>query len=378
MAQTFNRQAIATVGMAHYLHDESSPVIRLDLGSHHPGAHGGLELEISLRDDVVTACQVRIGLMHRSAEKLFEARDYRQIMMLANRHDWLSAVSSEIGVALAVEQATGIVPSERATWMRMLLAEAGRIGAGALLLASLGISGCRELRERWASWQEDATGGRVHPMITRIGGLERPIPDSCLDELLAIARTVDEGATQWNAELSARSDLSGLAVVSLETAQDFTCSGAVGQASGLDWDMRRDDPYLLYDQLDIDWSAPVRTTGDAAARYNSLITGMQLSARIIEAGVGHLAHVGDQPVSVPLPKTLRAPDTTVHIRTQNPLGIASWLLVSDGDVMPVRLKARTPSFAHLQAMEMALVGTPLELLGPAVASFFFVTGDADR
>jgi len=164
----------------------------------------------------------------------------------------------------------------------------------------------------------------------------------------------------------------------LQLAQDYACSGAVGQASGVDWDLRRDDPYLLYNALDIDYSLPVSTDGDAAARYRSLITGMQVSAQIIRAVIEQLAAVHDQPVNVPLPKTLRAPETTVHVGTQNPLGIAGWLLVSDGDVMPLRLKARTPSFAHLQAMQFALVGTPVDLLGPAVASFFFVVGDADR
>jgi NADH-quinone oxidoreductase subunit D len=371
-------QVTATVGLARYLHDDAESTIHLDLGTNHPGAHGGLELELRVDAGIVESCRVKPGLLHRSTEKLFEARDYRQIMMLANRHDWLSAVSSEIGVALAVEQATGIVPSQRATWMRMLLAEAGRIGASSLFLAALGVPGCAELRARWATWQEDATGGRVHPMITRIGGLEHPLPEASIRELLDIVEIVEKAATTWIAELGDRAQLIGLAPVSWQLAQDYACSGAVGQASGVDWDLRRDDPYLLYNALDIDYSLPVSTDGDAAARYRSLITGMQVSAQIIRAVIEQLAAVHDQPVNVPLPKTLRAPETTVHVGTQNPLGIAGWLLVSDGDVMPLRLKARTPSFAHLQAMQFALVGTPVDLLGPAVASFFFVVGDADR
>lgn len=370
-------QVIATIGMARYLHDDDH-IIELDLGSYHPGAHGGLELQLQVADGVVESCRVRPGLMHRSAEKLFEARDYRQIMMLANRHDWVSAVSSELGVALAVEQATGIVPPERATWSRMALAEAGRIGASALFLAALGVPGCLELRERWATWQEAATGGRVHPMINRIGGLESPIPPAQFLELSAIARQVLEETETWRDAVDAAPELTGLAVLEESTARDFACSGPVGQASEVDWDLRRDDPYLFYDQVDVDWSLPVHSAGDAAARYRSLIDGMTLSARIIEACLEPLSELEDQPISVPLPKTLRAPETTVHVWTQNPLGIAGWLLVSDGDVMPLRLKARTPSFAHLQAMESALVGVPVSALSPAVASFFFVTGDADR
>jgi len=378
VADSAAQDLLATVGLARYLHDDSDGTIHLELGTHHPGAHGGLEMHLRVVDGVVDTCRVQLGLLHRSTEKLFEARDYRQIMMLANRHDWLSAVSSEIGVALAVEQATGIVPPQRATWMRMLLAEAGRIGASALFLAALGVPGCAELRARWASWQEDATGGRVHPMINRIGGLEHALPDSAVTELLRIAETVDASLDSWDAAITERSELDGLAPVSPAVARDYACSGAVGQASGLDWDLRRDDPYLSYDALEIDYSTPVFEAGDAAARYRSLIAGMQVSTAIIRATAERLCEVGDQPVNVPLPKTLRAPETAVHISTQNPLGIAGWLLVSDGDVMPLRLKARTPSFAHLQAMQFALAGTPVELLGAAVASFFFVVGDADR
>lgn len=369
-------QLVATIGMAAYLHDESQ--LRLHLGDYHPGAHGGLELELTIADGAVLAATPRIGLMHRSAEKLFEARDYRQIMMLANRHDWVSAVSSELGVALAVEQATGITPPERATWSRMLLVEAGRIGASALFLAAINAPGALDLRQRWSSWQELATGGRVHPMINRIGGLEHAISDVGLTGAEDLAQSALSHIDSWLAYLDSRTDLYGLAVLDIAAARDFACSGPIGQGSGLDWDLRRDDPYLHYDQISTDWSVPVDQAGDAAARYRALVKGMLVSASIIERCVRELQDMQHEPISVPLPKTLRAPESTVHVWTQNPLGIAGWLLVSGGDNMPVRLKARTPSFAHLQAMPLALPGTPTDLLGTAVASFFFVSGDADR
>ena len=369
---------IAAVGMARYLPVSSVRHLDLDLGDYHPSAHGGLQLDLEVDGDVVVECTARIGLMHRSTEKLFEARDYRQIMMLANRHDWLSAVSSEIGVALAVEQATGIVPPDRATWSRMLLAEAGRIGAISLFVAARNAPKALDLRERWARWQENATGGRVHPMINRIGGLEHAIPQEALNEIVDICEAVELHHRQWVDHVGAAVDLAGLAVLDPQDARDFACSGAVGQASGIDWDIRRDDPYLNYGLLDEEWSAPVRSDGDAVARYMSLIDQLPLSARIIRRCVSELRGLEGEPFSVPLPKTLRTPEGLVHVRTQNPLGIAGWLLVSDGAPMPVRLKARTPSFAHLQAMQRALVGTPLGLLSAAVGSFFFVTGDADR
>ena len=364
--------------MARYLTHEGVDHINVDLGDFHPSAHGGLQLDLDIADRTVTACKVRIGLMHRSTEKLFEARDYRQIMMLANRHDWLSAVSSEIGVAMAVEQATGIVPPDRAVWSRMLLAEAGRIGAIALFVAAAGVQDALTVRETWADWQEQATGGRVHPMINRIGGLEHPIPESALRRILEICDTVDGVYRQWVGHIENRSELRGLAVLDRDDARHFACSGAVGQGSGLDWDLRRDDSYLHYNLIDVPWSAPVRQDGDALSRHLSLIDQLPLSTRIIRRCAEDLSMMQEEAFSVPLPKTLRTPEGVVHVRTQNPLGIAGWLLVSDGAAMPVRLKARTPSFAHLQAMQRALVGTPVDQLSAAVGSFFFVTGDADR
>ena len=371
-------RVIAAIGMARYLADPTSERIAVDLGDFHPGSHGGLELDLRLEHGVVSECRARIGLMHRSAEKLFEARDYRQIMMLANRHDWLSAVSSEIGVALAVEEATGITAPDRVTWSRMVMAEAGRIGAVSLLVAAAGAQEALDMREAWATWQESATGGRVHPMINRIGGLEHPIPASALEAIVEICDRAEHEASTWRSHFEGRSDLCDLAVLPTAIARDFACSGAVGQASGVDWDLRRDDPYLAYADVEVDWSAPVRTEGDGRARYLSLIEQVPLSCLIIRHSVARLRELGEAPFSVPLPKTLRVPQGIVHVRTQNPLGVAGWLLVSDGDASPVRLKARTPSFAHLQAMQHALVGTAIDALSAAAGSFFFVTGDADR
>jgi NADH-quinone oxidoreductase subunit D len=215
-------------------------------------------------------------------------------------------------------------------------------------------------------------------MINRIGGLEHAIAETGLTGVEELAHSTLAHIDSWLTYLESRTDLHGLAVLSAGAARDFACSGPVGQGSGLDWDLRRDDPYLHYDQISTDWSAPVDQAGDAAARYRALVKGMLISAAIIDRSVQELRDLQDEPVAVQLPKTLRAPESTVHVWTQNPLGVAGWLLVSGGENMPVRLKARTPSFAHLQAMPLALPGTPTDLLGTAVASFFFVSGDADR
>ncbi len=366
--------------MARYLGSPDEDRIALDLGDYHPGNHGGLEIDLDIdASGTITGAEVRPGLMHRSAEKLFEARDFRQIMMLANRHDWLSGVSSELGVALAVEKATGIVPPAREGHLvAHASCEAGRIGVEcALLLGARGAPGALALREAWVDWQERATGGRVHPMINRIGGLEHALPESSLIQISELVSLAQQHAVSWREFIDECKGLHGLARLDHHTARTFACSGAVGQASGVDWDIRRDDPYLAYNEIDVDWSTPVLTHGDAHARYQSLVESVRLSATVIGDCVTRLRDLADDPFSVSLPKTLRSPESVVRVDPESSGNrrVASgqrWGCLSGS------LEGAHPSFAHLQAMQFALEGVPVASLSAAVASFFFVTGDADR
>lgn len=343
--------------------------LAIDLGPHHPSAHGGFQLALTVDGDTIVSATPRVGFLHRSAEKLFEARDYRQILMLANRHDWLSAFSSELTIALAVEEATGITPPERATWIRMVLAEANRIAAHLLMLAYLE-PGLMEIREMWAQWQEHATGGRVHPMITRIGGLVDDIDAHLLDDAVRIAALSREAVK--GIVIPARWE--HLAVVDPETAQVMGASGPVGWASGITVDLRRDDPYLRYSDLDIS----VHTgNGSTADRYRMLIAQIDSSQHLIAHSVRTCSELPG-PVNVPLPKTLRVPEGITYVATENPFGHHGVMVVSGGDRMPWRMKLRTPSFAHVQLLSAALPGAALPDLADSVASFFLISGDIDR
>ena len=151
----------------------------LVLGPAHPSSHGVLQLHLVLDDDVVVSAEPEVGFLHRGAEKLFEVRDYRQLTMLANRHDWLSAFSNELAIVLAVERMLGMQLPERAVWLRTLLAEVNRLLNHLLFLgASLGpptLQGFRE-REALQAVMEEATGGRMHYMFNRVGGLVVDVP----------------------------------------------------------------------------------------------------------------------------------------------------------------------------------------------------------
>ena len=372
-----SRKVLVALGAARHLDAD----LVLDLGDLHPAQHGALQLALELEDDVITAADARVGLLHRSAEKLFEARDYRQILMLANRHDWLSAFSSELGVALTIEAAMGIVPPERATWSRTLLSEVNRITASLLLVGAAVPDAAPSLavREELQELQERATGGRVHPMITRIGGLAHPLDTPWLDDLgRVLARLTDQLPVVSQTVTTTMRSYNGLAVLTTEDALSIGVSGPVARASGVDLDLRRDQPLLTYLQLEEVLKVPVASAGDIPSRYEILLAQLPVSIALIAAASDRLREFGEGPVNVPLPKVVRVPEGTSYAEFEGPLGRSGYLLSSIGEKTPWRLKLRTPSFTNVQALARALPSTPLHALGPAVTSFFFVVGDIDR
>lgn len=360
------RSVIAGIGLA-------PGEIRVDLGEFHPSAQGGFQLHLTLDGEVIASVEPRIGFMHRGAEKLFEVRDYRQIMMLANRHDWYAPFSSELGVALTLESAMGIHPPERATWIRMLLAEFTRISA---LIAFIPTLQTQQVRNQIADLFEFVTGNRVHPMYARIGGVAHDIPadtnvqtQRILGELQKILPSLRESLNQ--------SELRGLAVLSNADSISFGTSGPVAWASGLDNDLRFDTDYLKYNELGLTKPAPYQD-GDAYSRFLALIDQVTLSIDLIEKIMPHLEATKGSDVNVVLPKVVRAPEGNSYSWVDGPTGINGWYLVSAGDKTPWRLKLRSASFNNFQALVPTLVGHRIDQLGAAISSMFFVIGDLDR
>jgi NADH-quinone oxidoreductase subunit D len=355
---------------------------QLPLLEHHPVANPGFQLQVTVDADVVTSADARVGLMHRSAEKLFESRDLRQAMALADRHDWLSAFSSEVGVALTLEAALGITPPERATWIRTLLAEANRISASLAFLCPVGgevRTDLEALRERLTSLQEQVTGGRVHPGFARIGGVAAPIDGGSLDDYSAVPAALGALQPRIAAAVGAYAEpLVGTAVLSRSAAIDAGASGTVARASGVDLDLRRDDPYLGYAALAEHMRVVTRESGDLPARYAVLVDQLPVSGALISACIEELRRLGPGPVDVTLPKTVRVPEGTFYTWMEGPLGITGCLVVGTGEKTPWRMKIRSASFATMQAMVPALVGTRYRDLADAVMSFPVVLGDVDR
>ena len=341
--------------------------VTLELGPHHPSTHGSLRLRLQLDGDVVVAAEPLVGALHRGAEKLFEARDYRQVMVLANRHDWLAAFNNEVAVALAVEASLGMEVPARATWLRTLVCELNRVLSHLAFLAHLDVAFLR-LREPLQAVLEEATGGRVHYVWARVGGLVSDVPAGWASRVAGAVSAVRAALPSPSLE-----GLAGVGVLAVEDALSYGVSGPVARGSGLDVDLRRDDPYLAYGSLDV--PVVLRPDGDAAARFACLLEQVSVSLDLVLACLEALPA---GPVSVKLPKTVRAPEGTSWTWTENPSGIAGFLLVSRGAVTPWRLAMRTASFNNVSALPAVLPGCRVQDLPAVLASFFFVVGDVDR
>jgi NADH-quinone oxidoreductase subunit D len=360
------RNVIAGVGLA-------PGEIKIDLGKFHPSAQGGFQLHLNLDGQVITKIEPRIGYMHRGAEKLFEVRDYRQIMMLANRHDWYAPFTSELGVALTLESSMGIHPPERATWIRMLLAEFTRISS---LIAFLPTTQTQQIRNQIANLFELITGNRVHPMFARIGGVAHDLPTNTHEQSQEINRELQKILPILRRNLN-HAELSGLAVLDPDSAISFGTSGPVAWASGLGNDLRLSTNYLNYQQLDIT-KPTVYHDGDAYSRFLALIDQVELSNTLIANIWPHLESTVGTDVNVVLPKVVRAPEGNSYSWVDGPTGINGWYLVSAGDKTPWRLKLRSASFNNFQALVPTLVGHRLDQLPAAISSMFIVIGDLDR
>jgi NADH-quinone oxidoreductase subunit D len=359
----------------------------LNIGPQHPSTHGVLRLKLTLDGERVVTAEPIVGYMHRGAEKLFEVRDYRQIIVLANRHDWLSAFSNEIGVVLAVERLMGIEVPERAVWLRMALAELNRVLSHLMFLGSYPLElgaispvfyAFRE-REVLQSAMEEVSGGRMHYMFNRVGGVKEEVPAGWTNRAReAIAqvrgRMPDlDRLIRKNEIFLARTV--GVGVLTAEQAAAFGASGPVGRASGLDFDVRRDDPYLAYDQLDV--PVVTRTAGDCHARFEVLLEQAFVSLDLAEQCLDRLDRTPG-PVNVRLPKVVKAPEGHTYAWTENPLGVNGYYLVSHGEKTPWRMKLRTASFANVQALSTLLPGCLIPDLVAILGSMFFVVGDIDK
>jgi NADH-quinone oxidoreductase subunit D len=360
----------------------------LNIGPQHPSTHGVLRLRLTLDGERIATAEPIIGYMHRGAEKLFEVRDYRQIIMLANRHDWLSGFANELGVVIAAERMLGMEPPVRAVWARTLLAELNRVLSHLMFLGSypLELGAITPVfyafneRERIQAVMEEISGGRMHYMFNRVGGLKEDLPLGWLDR-------VSESVAETRRRMPDIEDLilnneiflartRGVGVLSREQILQYGVSGPIARASGVDIDLRRDQPYLAYPELPV--KVVTRSAGDCHARFEVLLDQLKVSLDLADACVERLRALPPGPINQRLPKVLKVPEGHTYAWTENPLGINGYYLVSKGDKTPWRLKLRSASYGNVQVLREMLPGHLVADMVAILGSMFFVVGDIDK
>ncbi|NAS23704.1 NADH-quinone oxidoreductase subunit D [Herbidospora sp. NEAU-GS84] len=376
------------VGMGAGAKELATEDMILNIGPQHPSTHGVLRLRLTLDGERIGTAEPIIGYMHRGAEKLFEVRDYRQIIVLANRHDWLSAFANELGVVIAVERMLGMEVPVRAVWARTLLAELNRVLNHLMFLGSYPLElgaitplfyAFRE-RETLQAVMEEISGGRMHYMFNRVGGLKEELPEGWMSRTRQAVADVRrrlpdiENLISGNEIFLARTR--GVGVLTPETIRQYGVSGPIARASGVDWDLRRDDPYLAYGELPV--KVVTREAGDCHARFEVLFDQVKVSLDLADACLDRLADLPPGPINQRLPKILKVPEGHTYAWTESPLGINGYYLVSRGEKTPWRLKLRSASFNNIQVLREMLPGHLVADMVAILGSMFFVVGDIDK
>ena len=382
-----------TVGIGSGAGELATTDMVLNIGPQHPATHGVLRLKLTLDGERILECEPIIGYMHRGAEKLFEVRDYRQILVLANRHDWLSAFANELGVVLAAERMLGMEVPVRAVWARTLLAELNRVLNHLMFLGSYPLEvgaitpifyAFRE-RETLQQVMEEISGGRMHYMFNRVGGLKDDLPagwlDRAADAVAGVRRRLPamRDMILGNEIFIARTR--GVGALDVETVHAYGVSGPIARASGVDVDLRRDEPYLAYGELFRDGGpgrVVTRQDGDCYARFEVLAEQVSVSLALADRCIDQLRSLPRGPINVKLPKILKVPEGHTYAWTENPLGLNGYYLVSRGEKTPWRLKLRSASFNNIAMLPELLRGCLIADMVAILGSTFFVVGDIDK
>ena len=358
----------------------------LNIGPQHPATHGTLRIIARLDGEQVLWAEPSCGYMHRGYEKLTEVRTFPQVTALVNRIDWLGSFANEVPFILAAEQLMEIEAPPRAQWIRTILFELSRIANVSLFLGDLGVQlgaitpvffAFRD-REYVLNLIEGATGGRFHPNFDRIGGLKDDLPAGWVDETRAVMKKMrkfcDEIENLLFGNEIFESRTRGIGVIPRDVALQYGMSGANLRASGVDWDLRRDQSLpMAWDK--VDWKVWTHLDGDSYARCWVRLQETRESTLIVERLLDTLP---SGPVMTTVPRIIKVPEGEAWVSTENPLGEMGYYVVSKGDLGPFRVKIRSASFNNISIVPWLLKGVYVPDIITILASLYFILGDIDR
>jgi NADH-quinone oxidoreductase subunit D len=385
----------------------------LNFGPQHPATHTTLRLILTLDGERIVKAVPDIGYLHSGFEKLGEYRQYNQIIPLTDRTDYLSPMANNVALALAVEALMGIDLTERCKVLRVIACEMSRIISHLVWLGTTGIDlgaftpflWSFQERERIYNLQEAWTGARLTTSLTRVGGLMADIPDGWEDGLREFTNTFPETLKEVDTMFTRNAiwigRTQGVGALTAEEAINYSLSGPMLRASGVDYDVRKDRPYLDYETYDFD--VPVGEYGDIYDRYRIRLEEMAQSNRILEQALDRLTRLKGAPINVSDPRIVLPPKSRamsdmeamifhfkqvmegvkppageVYMGVENPKGELGYYMVSDGTSKPVRWRIRPPSFINLSSLPTMCEGSLLSDVIAINASVDIVMGEVDR
>ena len=358
----------------------------LNIGPQHPATHGTLRIIARLDGEQVVWAEPACGYMHRGYEKLTEVRTFPQVTTLVNRIDWLGSFANEVPFILAAEKLMGVEAPPRAAYIRTILFELSRIANVTLFLGDLGVQlgaitpvflAFRD-REYVLNLIESATGGRFHPNFDRSGGLKDDLPAGWIDETHAVMEKLRGFCDQIEDLLFGneifQSRTRGIGVIPRDVALQYGLSGANLRASGVDWDLRRDQSLpMMWNKADGKvWTHP---DGDSFARCWIRLQETRESTKIVDQLLGVIP---SGPIMAKVPKIIKVPEGEAWVSTENPLGEMGYYVVSRGDLGPFRVQIRSASFNNISITPWLLRGVYVPDIVTILASLYFILGDIDR
>ncbi len=365
-------------------------LLTLNMGPQHPATHGVLRVEIKTDSEIVAEATPHIGYLHRCMEKHCEGLDYRAIIPYVDRMDYLAAMSMEWGYCLTIEKMLGTEVPKRAEYIRVLCAELQRVASHLMFFGTFAIDlgafspflYAFQDREFILRIFEELSGARLLYNYIWIGGVWNDITDEQLKRIEKFCDELTENLKKYHALVGENQIFIGrtanVGVMSTEMCYQYGATGPILRASGHSWDLRKERPYGIYNDLDFDvivGHGEKGQVGDCWDRYQVRMIEMHESIKIIKQC---LDGIEEGPIIGKVPKVLKVPEGECYLRTECPRGELGYHLISDGGKVPYRLKVKSSCFSHTAMLAEAAPGQMIADLVATIGSVDIVLGEVDR